>query len=292
MTGGVRQDWGMSDDNPTLPYPESDGEHATLVIPGERDADAAPRTTRRRRWPWVLVIVVIVLAALAVAAELLARALLPGIVRGIVIEQLDLPSDQQLDVDASGILLPQLIGGRLDSLHLSTDSVTIQGITGAADVTATGVPLNGGDLGGATGAISIDEAQFTSLLADTDLPVDAVSFDAPDATVSGSVQVLALSIPVSLTVTPGAADGDLQLTPQSFSIGGVVVDADQVKAALGSVGANLTRTQTICIADQLPAGVTVTGLEVLGTKAVIDVSVNGAIVTDASLQQPGVCSAG
>jgi len=282
----------MSDDNPTLPYPESDSEHATLVIPGEQDADAAPRATRRRRWPWVLLIVVIVLAALAIAGELLARALLPGIVRGIVIEQLDLPSDQQLDVDASGILLPQLIGGRLDSLHLSTDSVTIQGITGAADVTATGVPLNGGDLGGATGAISIDEAQFTSLLADTDLPVDDVSFDAPDATVSGSVQVLALSIPVSLTVTPGVADGDLQLTPQSFSIGGVVVDADQVKATLGSIGTNLTRTQTICIADQLPAGVTVTGLEVRGTKAVIDVSVNGAIVTDAGLQQPGVCSAG
>lgn len=280
----------MSHDNPTLPYPQSGGEHETLVIPGEQDSDAAPATARRRRWPWVLLIVLVVLAALAVAGELLARALLPGIVRGIVIEQLDLPSDQQLDVDASGILLPQLVGGSLDSLHLSTDSVTIEGITGAADVTATGVPLHGGDLGGATGTISIDEAQFTSLLAETDLPVDAVAFDAPDATVSGTVQVLALSIPVSLTVTPGTADGALQLTPQSISIGGVVVGADQVKAMLGSIGTSLTQTQTICIADQLPAGVTVTGLEVHGTKAVIDVSVNGAIVTDETLQQPGVCS--
>lgn len=282
----------MSDDNPTLPYPEASGEHETIVIPGDRGTDAAPPARRRKRWPWVLLIVVVVLAALAVAGELLARALLPGIVRGIVIEQLDLPADQQLDVDASGILLPQLIGGRLDSLHLSTESVTIQGITGAADVLATGVPLNGGDLGGATGTISIDADQFTALLADTDLPVDTVAFDAPDATVSGSVQVLALSVPVSLTVTPGAADGDLQLTPQSFSIGGVVVDADQVKATLGSIGADLTRTQTVCIADQLPAGLTVTGLEISGQVAVIDLSVDGAIVTDRALQQPGSCPAG
>lgn len=282
----------MSDDNPTLPYPEASGEHETLVIPGGRGADAAPSARRRKRWPWVLLIVVLVLAALAVAGELLARALLPGIVRGIVIEQLDLPADQQLDVDASGILLPQLIGGRLDSLHLSTESVTIQGITGAADVVATGVPLNGGDLGGATGTISVDADQFTALLADTDLPVDTVAFDAPDATVSGSVQVLALSVPVSLTVTPGAADGDLQLTPQSFSIGGVVVDADQVKATLGSIGTDLIRTQTVCIADQLPAGLTVTGLEISGQVAVIDLSVDGSIVTDRALQQPGSCPAG
>lgn len=282
----------MSHDNPTLPYPDSGAEHATLVIPGEQKTDAGPRAARRRRWPRVLLIVVLVLAALAVAGELLARALLPGIVRGIVIEQLHLPSDQQLDVDASGILLPQLIGGRLDSLRLSTDSVTIEGITGAADVTASGVPLSGGDLGGVTGTISIDETQFASLLADSDLPIDAVAFNAPDVTVSGNVQALALSIPVSLTVTPGVADGDLQLTPQSISLGGLVVDADQVKATLGSIGTDLARTQTICIADRLPAGVAVTGLEVQGAKAVIYINVNGAIVTDAGLQQRGACSAG
>lgn len=282
----------MSDENPTLPYPQPGTEHTTLVIPGDQETDAAARRTKRKRWPWVLLIIVLVIAALAVAGEFLARALLPGIVRGVVIQQLDLPSDQQLEVDASGILLPQLIGGRLDSLHLSTDSITIEGITGAADVTATGVRLDGSDLGGATGSIRIDEAQFTSLLADTDLPVDEVSFAAPDATISGSVEVLALSIPVSLTVTPGVSDGDLQLTPQSISVGGIVVDADQVKAMLGSIGDSLTATQTICIADQLPAGLTVTGLEIEGSTAKIDLDANGAIISDEALQQPGTCSAG
>ena len=81
----------MSDDNHTLPYPDASAEHPTLVIPGnvaDQQAHAAPRT--RRRWPWVLLIVVVVLALLVVAAEFIARAVLPGIVRSIVIEQLDL----------------------------------------------------------------------------------------------------------------------------------------------------------------------------------------------------------
>lgn len=280
----------MSDDNHTLPYPDASAEHPTLVIPGntaDQATDAAPR--KRRRWPWVVLIVVVVLALLVVAAELIARAVLPGIVRSVVIEQLDLPADQQLDVETQGLLLPQLIGGSLDTLHLSTDAVTLEGITGAADVTATGVPLRGGDLGGAAGKIRIDQAEFTSLLSGTELPVESVEFDAPNATVSGSITVFGAAVPLSLTLTPGAAEGDVELTPVAASIGGLDIDLDQVGSTLGSLGEGLTQPQRVCIADQLPAGLTLTGLEIVDGAAVIDIDVNGAIVTDESLQEKGVC---
>lgn len=282
----------MSDDNHTLPYPDASPEHPTLVIPGSesgRETDAAPPKRRRRRWPWVLLILVILLALLVVAAEFIARSMLPGIVRSIVIEQLDLPADQQLDVEAEGILLPQLIGGSLDSLHLSTDSVTLEGITGAADVTATDVPLRGGDLGGASGTIRIDQTEFTTLLAGTDLPVESVEFDAPNATVGGSFTVFGAAVPISLTLTPGAAEGDLELTPVGLTIGGLEVDVDGVGSMLGSVGESLTQTQRICIANQLPAGLTLTGLEIEGSEAVIDIDVDGAIATDPALLEKGVC---
>jgi len=279
----------MSDENPTLPYPDARAEHPALVLPG--DGIGSPAPARRRRWPWVLLIIVVVLAALAVAAEFLVRAILPGTVRSIVVEQLDLPADQQLDVDADGILIPQLLGGRLDRLHLSTDSVTWEGVTGAVDVTATGVALDGSTLDAASGTIRIDQSQFTQLLEGSEIPGDEVSFDAPDVTISGEVQVLGMGIPVSVTVTPGAADGDLLLTPQGITIGGLAVDADQVQSTLGSLGADLTQTQTICIADQLPAGLTITGLEIDGSTAVIDVDVDGGIVGDEALQQPGSCTA-
>lgn len=279
----------MSDDNHTLPYPEAGAEHPTLVIPGSSPEQSPEGATRRRRWPWVLLVVVIVLAALVVAAEFVARAVLPGIVRSIVVEQLDLPADQQLDVETQGLVLPQLIGGNLESLRLSTDSVTLEGITGAAEVTATDVPLRGGELGGASGTIRIDQGQFTSLLAGTDLPIEAVELEAPNATVSGSITVFGAAVPLSLTVTPGVVDGDLELTPVAASIGGLDIDLDQVGSTLGSLGQEVTKPQRVCIADQLPAGLTLTGLEIVDGAAVIDVDVDGAIVTDTSLQDKGVC---
>ncbi|MFS0852413.1 DUF2993 domain-containing protein [Microbacterium sp. 179-I 3D4 NHS] len=281
----------MSDRNETLPYPEPDAQHPTLVIPGADPVDEPRSGRRRRRWPWVVLVVVLVLAALVVAAEFAARSMLPGIVRGLVIEQLDLPADQQLDVDADGILLPQLIAGRLDTLRLSTDAVTLEGVTGAVDVTATGVPLRGGDLGGADGTIRIDQDQFTSLLASTDLPIETVEFAEPNATVGGAIAVFGIEVPLSLTLTPGAVEGDLELTPVRVSVGGVEIEASQVGADLGSIGQNLTQSRRICIADQLPAGLTLTGVAIVGDEAVIDVDVDGAIATDPALLEKGVCPA-
>lgn len=246
-------------------------------------------SARRARWPWVLLIVVLVVAVLVVAAEFVARAVLPGIVRGIVIEQLELPADQQLDVDASGVLLPQLIGGRLDELHLSTESATIGGITGAADVTAEGVPLRGGDLTDARGTVRINAEQFTALLATSELPIDDVAFAEPDVTVSGALPVLGFSVPVALTLTPGADAGELLLTPVSLQVAGATLNAQQIADRFGSIADQLTETQRICIADQLPAGLTVTDLAVDGDEVVVDVQVNGAIVTDQALQENGVC---
>ena len=281
----------MSDDNRTLPYPERDAQHSTLVLPGgDRGDDARSTGRRRRRWPWVVLVVLVVLAALVVAAELVARAVLPGVVRSLVVEQLDLPADQQLDVTADGILLPQLIAGSLDRLHLSTDAVTLQGITGAADVTASGVPIRGGDLGGAEGTIRIDQAQFTDLLASTDLPIDEVALDEPNATVAGSIPVLGTTVPVSLTLTPGAVEGDLELTPVALSVGGVEIDATEVGSGLGALGSSLTQPRRICIADQLPAGLTLAGVEVVGSEVVIDLDVDGAIATDESLLAKGTCA--
>ncbi|MDQ0645152.1 LmeA family phospholipid-binding protein [Microbacterium murale] len=277
----------MSDENPTRPYPDHSTEHPTLVLP--KDAGVETPKRRRPRWPWVLLIVVLVLAALVVAAEFVARAVLPGIVRGIVIEQLELPADQPLEVDASGVLLPQLIGGRLDRLHLSTDSVTIGGITGAADVTATGVPLRGGDLTDARGTVRIDAEQFTALVAASDLPIDSIAFAEPDVTVSGSLPVFGFSLPIALTLTPGADAGELLLTPVSLQVAGATLNAQQIADRFGSIADQLTETQRICIADQLPAGLTMTGLAVEDDVVVVDVQVDGGIVTDETLQENGVC---
>lgn len=277
----------MSGSNPTEPYPDLSLNHDTIVVP-DLNTEQPPKPTRKR-WPWVLLGVVVFIALLVVVAEFIARAMLPGIARGIVVEQLDLPADQQLDVEATGVLLPQLIGGNLDELRLRTQSVTFDGLTVAADVTATGVPLRGGDLGSATGTVRIAEDQFASLLKGIDLPIDEVTLAAPDVQASASIPVLGITIPVSLTVTPGVAEGDLTFTPVRVAISGLVVEAADVADRFGELGGELTSTQRVCIADQLPAGVLLTSVEVIGKDLVIDVDVDGAIATNAALQENGTC---
>ncbi|UJP11386.1 DUF2993 domain-containing protein [Microbacterium sp. KUDC0406] len=259
----------------------------TLPLPDDLVPAAQPK--RRSRWPWVLLIVVVVLAALAVAAELVARAVVPGVVRSLVIENLDLPADQQLDVQTSGLLVPQLISGRLGRLDISSDSVEVGGITGAVDVTARGIPLGAGEIGSAAGTVTIAEDQFAALVEKSDLPIDEVTLDAPDVTVAGSVPVLGMSIPMSLTVTPGADAGELLLTPVSATLGGIDLDLAQLADRLGGIGSGLSETHRICIADQLPAGLVLTDLTIAGDTAVADVEVDGRIGIDPALQENGTC---
>lgn len=244
---------------------------------------------RRARWPRVVLIVIVVLAVLLVAAELIARAVLPNIVRTIVVEQLDLPSDQQLDVQASGVLVPQLITGTLDELQLSSDDVTIGGITGAAHVTAIGVPLRGGALGSAKGTVSVDQVQFAALLEGSQLPDAEISLDAPNATLQGEITLLRRGIPVGLTVMPGAEDGDLLLTPVSVTLGGNELDLKALAGRFGDIGERLAGPQRLCIADRLPAGITLTGLRIEGTRAVADISADGRIAVDPALLENGTC---
>lgn len=264
---------------PTLPLPDDIGQMAQ---------QPAPRR-RRRRWPWVVLGAVLLLALLVVVAELVARAVVPGIVRDVVIENMDLPADQQLDVDVSGILLPQLVRGRLDQVHLASDSVELGGITGAVEVSATDVVFGTGAIGAASGSVTIDEAQFATLVEKADLPIEEVTLDSPDVTVGGSIDIFTMSVPLSVTVEPGAEEGELLLTPVSVSIAGMDVDLSDVADRLGGIGDGLTQPHRVCIADRLPAGLTLTGFEISGDLAVAEFDVNGRIGVDPTLQEPGSC---
>lgn len=248
----------------------------------------SPRS-RRARWPWVVLVIVVVLAALVVASEFVARAIVPNTVRSLVISNLDLPADQQLDVEVPGVMLPQLISGELDVVELASDEVTIGGITGSAHVRATDVPVAGGALGAAEGTVSIDQDEFGSLLAASQLPITRIALAAPNATVEGEVELFGRRIPVGLTVTPGAEQGDLLLTPVSLMLNGMQMDLDAVSGMIGAVGEQVTKPQRICIADRLPAGITLTGLRIEGTRAVADISADGRISVDPALLETGTC---
>ena len=94
-----------ADEHPTQPLPDPS---ATWIL--QTDA-SAPAPRRHRRWPWL--VAVLAVAALAVGAwfagEYIARGIVERTIREQVVQQLDLPADQQIDVDIPGQVLPQLI---------------------------------------------------------------------------------------------------------------------------------------------------------------------------------------
>ena len=58
---------------------------------------------------------------------------------------------------------------------------------------------------------------------------------------------------------------------------------------LGGIADLVVRDYTVCLAQYIPAGVTLTDVTVDGSTLVAEAAVDGAIVTDTSLQAHGTC---
>jgi hypothetical protein len=251
-----------------------------------------PARRRRRAWPWlvVLAIVVVLVAGAAVAAEAIARGLVTTGVRTLIASQVD--STGEIDVDVPGLVIPQLLSGTLDQVDVSADDVSIGGLTGDVSVTALGVPISGDAAArGGTATVRLDVAEVRALLSRIDgFPAEDVGLQSPDVTFSTEFSVFGIAVPVGVSLVPGAADGALTLTPASFEAAGGTVDAEQLRQQLGGLADGVIRDWSICIEDQLPSALTLTGVTVdASNELVATFDVNGAVVVDRSLLQPGSC---
>ncbi|MGN8552516.1 UNVERIFIED_CONTAM: DUF2993 domain-containing protein [Microbacterium sp. SLM126] len=254
---------------------------------------AEPPRRRRRVWPWIVALVIIV--ALAVAAffiaEAVARDMVERTVKNEISKQLSLPADQEVDVEVPGLLIPQLIGGSLDQVTVSSQDVPVGAFEGDVTVTATEVPIQQGvDMGGATATVTLDEEQLRSLMATVEgFPADTLGLAAPNVTMSTELQFFGIEFPIGVALTPSVSDGDLVLTPASFELAGAQIDAGALSDRFGALADIVVRDWSVCLAQYIPAGVTLTGVEVVGDTLVAEADVDGAIVTDPALQANGSC---
>jgi hypothetical protein len=264
------------DTQPTVPLP--DWEHAE-----------APR---RRVWPWLVTFAIVLALAVAAwfAAEAIARQMVTGVVRDQVRSQLALPSDQPIEVEIPGAVIPQLLGGSFAEMTVASDDVEVGQFVGDVSVTAQDVPIRGGAVGGATATVRLDEEQLRGLLSTIDaFPIDTLGIDAPGLTVSVDLELFGVAVPVGVSLTPSAADGDIVLTPSSLQIAGADVDAEALRGQFGEVADLVLKDWTVCIAEYLPAAATLTDVAVDGSRLVADFDVDGGITTDPALRENGVC---
>lgn len=265
--------------------------HPTQPLP-EWEQPPAPRR-RRRAWPWVVALIIVVgLAVVAwFVAEAVARDLVQQTVKQEIRERLSLPADHPIDVTVPGVLIPQLLGGSLDEITVSSEDVPVGEYEGDVTVTATDVPIRqGADIGGATATVTLDEEQLRGLLSAVEnFPAETVSLAEPDISVATELQLFGAGFPVGVTLAPSIADGDIVLTPTSFELAGAQIDASQLSEQFGQLADVVVRDWTFCLAEYIPAGVTLTDVQVDGDVLVADAEVDGAIVTDPALQANGTC---
>lgn len=269
----------MTDDRATLPF-------------DFEEAEEAPRR-RRRVWPWLVTIgiVGVLVVGAAVGAEALARGAVVGGVRQLVASQLDLPPDQEVDVEVPGLVLPQLLSGRIGELTVAAPGFERGPISGDVAVTLTDVPLAADRAAGpGTASVRLDEAQLRALLATIDgFPADAVAIDGPDLTLSTQLSLFGAAVPVGVSLAPGAAGGDLTLTPTRFRLGDADVDAQTLRDRFGGLADSVLREWNICVAQYLPAALTLSSASSDGSAIVATFDIDGAIVVDPALRADGSC---
>jgi len=269
-----------------LPEPEP-GYKWVLQMP-----DATPR--RRSPWPWIVSILVIavLMAGAWFAGEWLARDLVERSIRGQVIDSLGLPSDQDIDVEVVGPVLPQLISGTLDDVRVASDEVTFGSFQGDVSVRAAGVPVRGEEpMDAADATVSMDEAQLRTLLATIDgFPADSMGLTAPNVTMSTEIVLFGSAFPVGVLLAPGADEGRFTLTPTGFDVAGTQISADALRQQFGVLADVVLRTWGVCIADALPSGLTLTSVQTEPAGLVATFDIAPSILHDSALQEPGTCA--
>lgn len=252
----------------------------------------APAPRRRRSWPWIVATAIVVGLAIVAwfAGEAVARSVVVKTIRDQVVSQLALPSDQDVQVDVPGLIIPQLIGGTLDEVTISSDDVPIGSFAGDFAVTAHDVPIRGGEMGSAKATVTLGQDQLQALMSTVDgFPADTLGLAEPNVTMSTELSLFGVGFPVAVALTPSAVDGDLVLSPASLQLAGASISADDLRQRFGQLSDVVLRDWDVCVAQYLPSGVTLTDVAVKGDELVADFSIDGGIASDPALQKNGTC---
>ena len=279
----------------TAAYPQA----AASTPPAKPERQKRPKKPKKKhRGAIALVTTLIVVAVLAVAGVIgwfAGNTWLKNKVVAEVTEQtrtaLDLDPGAEVDVDVDEPMIPQVIAGRLSALTVTVPEAPLGGATGGLTVHATDVPTSGdGEVGSADATVSLTPDALVKLIGNFDDTVaGSLKVDGGNLVVSLNPAQFLSGISFALTLTPSAKDGALVLTPEKFTVGGLNMDADTIRARFGSLADGILADRTVCVADRFPKGLTLSKIAVGANTVDASFTVDPRMLSDASLQKPGTC---
>lgn len=249
-------------------------------------------TAKRRRgftvFMFVLIIVVVLLAILAVVAEVAARSYAEGRAGKEIESSLPKGTTGTVGVKIHGFsVILQALNGSLDDVTLTSNDLVVGKVplTFKADVTR--IPLN---LGGTTGpidaTIAIDQTALNASPLLADAPGD-ITLGRGTFAYKSTIDILGLRVDYALTAKPTVdpTGTKLQLAPTNVAITSTNSSID-VSSLLAYLKTNPT---SVCVAQSLPKGVTLTKIGVVPDRVTLDLHSTGLPLSESGLSTKGSC---
>ncbi|UOQ60255.1 DUF2993 domain-containing protein [Leucobacter rhizosphaerae] len=249
---------------------------------------------RRPRW-WLRILgVVVALGLLAGAAEVALRLIIPGVIAGAVRSQLNMTDDHPVDVSLGGSALFSAVRGEVGDVTIAVPNVPLlEGVETDASLHAAAVPFDptSGEISDGTVELVVPKDQLGAVV---DLVTSGVAQTGEvrdGALVVGrSIEMFGQEVQLSASIGITVVDGAVEIEPLGVKAAGFDFTAEQISAATGSLLDPVLQPQTVCVRDQLPAGVTLTDISLSSTgSATIRASLAPGILSDPAQQAQGTC---
>lgn len=260
---------------------------------------AAPepaREPRRRRGRGRVggLFIVLLLLLMLVGAFFLVDAGARSYAQTAAEEQIDesLPASVAGDVtvDIGGVsVIAQFIVGTFDRIELTAPDLVVDGVPASVHVVASDVPTNTATyIGNVEATLDVDEDALNALIqtAGTAAGTELTLGDG-DATYGGTLSLAGFEVEYTATATPSVVGDTLVFTPTSAELTSDLGSSD-VTGVLDLVLGQ--QPIAVCVAQYLPQGVTMTGVDVTPGQARITLESSTLTLTEQSLTTLGSCA--
>ena len=250
---------------------------------------------RRRRIGWLIGLgaLVVLLVVGYVVAEGAARSYASGRIHDELVAAFDLEADHPMDIDlGGGSLLLQAASGTVDAVDVAIDDVALGDIAGDITLAATGIPLDTDKPADTIAATAtVDEANVAKLRDYlSGVQLDSITLGDGVIDVSTTVKALFLTVPVSASIAPTAADGKLVFTPETVTVNGAEVSIDDLLSGPpAGVASGFLGAQSFCIAQYLPSAITLDDVSVTNDDLVLDFTGQNVVLGGSGLTAKGTC---
>lgn len=268
------------------------------IEPGAADATGAAAGRPRPRW-WARVLVaVFIVAALAGVAELGLRAIIPNVIAGLVRDNLHLKADHPVEVQLGGSALLHTLTGRVGEVTMQVPGIKVlEGIEADLSASADSIPFNPttGEMTGVTASATIPSNDMTALVSlVSDGMIDEGTVHNGEIELGRTMEMFGWETQIAASLALSIQDGDVLVDPTEIKAAGFDLTAEQLRPLLGETAAALLDTHTVCVRDRLPAGITLTGIDLRANagsgSATVTAKIAPDLLSNPKQMQTGSCS--